>query len=66
VEDLVPKPPRDRTFRRRLGVYLTGVTIGLIILGIAQLARIQHAQRTQQGQAGGNASAGSVERAPEP
>lgn len=39
----------DRTpgeFRRRLGAYLFGVAIGLVLLGFLQLARIQ-ARRAQ-------------------
>ena len=31
--------PRDKTFRRRLGVYLTGVAIGLALLGFVQIAK---------------------------
>ncbi len=43
------QPNPDRTpgeFRKRLGVYLFGVAIGLVLLGFLQLARIQ-ARRSQ-------------------
>lgn len=31
--------PRDKAFRRRLGIYLTGVAIGLALLGFVQIAK---------------------------